>query len=290
MAQQIEVIVTLPHINIELPITIDEDATVLEFKALLASNTELDVDNVDVIFNKRLLFDNMKLAFLSEERPLKLIARPKNYMPLSQNSVTAEDSSAIPIDPNDIQIQLPPPPKLLEADIMIASYRSDALLRERINLRNPELAKAIETNDIPQIERLLLESYRRDMKEYTILKNKYIRIKKDPYGAEAQAEIEKVIKNQQIDENYQKAMDETPEVFGVVQMLYIPVTVNKHSLVALVDTGAQSTIMSDKCCERCNLTHLLDTRFSGVARGVGTGKIIGRVHAIDIKACEKYAK
>ncbi|EEB08604.1 UBA domain-containing protein Mud1 [Schizosaccharomyces japonicus yFS275] len=105
----------------------------------------------------------------------------------------------------------------------------------------------------------------------------------DLMAVAVQQRIEEQIRQDAIAENMQTALENHPETFTQVPMLYVPVEVNGQPVKAFVDSGAQATIASSDCIRRCNLTHLIDKRFSGVARGVGTAKIVGVIHSAPLK-------
>lgn len=66
-------------------------------------------------------------------------------------------------------------------------------------------------------------------------------------------------------------------------MLYIDCHVNKRPIQAFVDSGAQATIISQRCAHECGIMHLLDVRFKGKALGVGSANILGRIHLADME-------
>lgn len=108
------------------------------------------------------------------------------------------------------------------------------------------------------------------------------RLRENAMDDEANKYFGEKIKKKNVEEQYLQMMETYPESMGRVLMLYIETKVNSVPMQAFVDSGAQSTIMSATAAEKCGLLHLLDTRFEGTAVGVGTGKILGRIHIAPI--------
>lgn len=150
-----------------------------------------------------------------------------------------------------------------------------------IRARDPEMAESVHH---PQNFARLWTQRQQQIQTQQAEKERMLELlDSDPYNMEAQEKIEEIIRQERVMENMQKAMEDNPESFGRVVMLYIDVLVNNVPVKAFVDSGAQTTIMSPDAAERCGIMRLIDRRFGGVARGVGTATIFGRVHSADIQ-------
>ncbi|XP_065323379.1 protein DDI1 homolog 2-like isoform X2 [Gordionus sp. m RMFG-2023] len=141
--------------------------------------------------------------------------------------------------------------------------------------RNPGIVEALLNNDSKKFNSLIQEF----MQHFSSNEHQSMMyMNEDSLNPEMQEKIAKLIHQKNIDVNMEIALEHTPESFGIVSMLYINIKVNDIPIKAFVDTGAQSTLMSKECAERCNLLRLADKRWAGIAKGVGVQNIIGRIH------------
>ena len=131
-------------------------------------------------------------------------------------------------------------------------------------------------------------SSKADYRKTKAEKNQYIEAVRNPTTPSNAKLLDDYRRQQRIDESLEQCMDENPEMFGKVAMLYITVFINQRKVKAFVDSGAQMTIISRAYAQRCGLGELLDTRFSGTATGVGVQRVLGRIHrcAIQIAGAE----
>ena len=153
---------------------------------------------------------------------------------------------------------------------------------ELLRQRNPELARALDSGNA-DVFRIALESHMKAVrdKERVLREEERQRIRilnANPLDPSIQRRIEEEIQKKNIEENMETAIEYTPESFSATIMLYVLVKVNGVPVKALVDSGAAGTIMSDTCAKHCGVMRLVDRRFAGMAIGVGTQRIIGKIH------------
>ena len=167
---------------------------------------------------------------------------------------------------------------------LIQACKADLSKRRQYTNTWREMDEAIGRNDVSTVSRLLEADFMRTKAE----KDQYIQAVRDPTTLGNAKLLDDYRKQQRIDESLEQCMDENPEMFGKVAMLYVNVIINQRRVKAFVDSGAQMTIISRAYADRCGLGDLLDTRFSGTATGVGVQRVLGRIHrcAIQIGGAE----
>jgi DNA damage-inducible protein 1 len=175
-----------------------------------------------------------------------------------------------------------------DAEMMRLQILGNPHLLRQLQSTQPELAAAAQQDPARFAQLLQQTQQRQQQAEQERAQAEAALMSADPYDVDAQRRIEEAIRQQAVLENLEHALEYSPESFGRVTMLYIPLEVNGHPIKAFVDSGAQQTIISPECAEACGIMRLLDTRFQGVARGVGTAKILGRVHSAQLKIADLF--
>jgi hypothetical protein len=69
----------------------------------------------------------------------------------------------------------------------------------------------------------------------------------------------------------------------VFEPLQISCEINGYTVAAIVDTGAQVTVISSACARRCKISNLIDNRMSGKAIGVGSSDIVGCIGQLPMR-------
>jgi DNA damage-inducible protein 1 len=153
-------------------------------------------------------------------------------------------------------------------------------LLDQFRAADPEFADAISTRDLPKIRSMQMQKQLRESKrKYDEGQLMLTR----PDDESVQKRIEERIRLENIQENMVYAMENFPESYGGIVMLYIHAELNSVPIKAFVDSGAQMTVMSVSFAKKCNLMRLVDSRYQGEARGVGSSKIVGKIHVTQVR-------
>ncbi|GKV44559.1 hypothetical protein SLEP1_g51729 [Rubroshorea leprosula] len=249
-----------------LTIDVDPHETVENVKALLEVETNVPLLQQQLLFNGKEMRDSEKLSALGvKDEDLIMMVSGVESRPASNDLALNPDGSAV--NPGALQQHL----------------RRDSNLLGQLFQADPELAQAITGNDLNKLQELLRARHRQRSELRRRQAEELALLHADPFDVEAQKKIEAAIRQKGIDENWAAALEYNPEGFARVVMLYVDMEVNGVPLKAFVDSGAQSTIISKSCAERCGLLRLLDDRYKGIAHGVGQSEILGRIHVAPIK-------
>ncbi|KAB2048946.1 hypothetical protein ES319_A13G144600v1 [Gossypium barbadense] len=256
-----------------LSLDVDPHETVENLKALLEVETMVPLQQQQLLFNGREMNNSEKLSALGvkDDDLVMMVSGVASSGSASRNDLSLNpDGSAV--NPAAFQQQI----------------RQDSNLIGQLFQTDPELAQAVVGNDLNKLQEILRARHQRRSELRQQEEEELALLQADPFDVEAQKKIEAAIRQKGIDENWAAALEYNPEGFARVVMLYVDMEVNGVPLKAFVDSGAQSTIISKSCAERCGLLRLMDQRYKGIAHGVGQSEILGRIHVAPIKIGEIF--
>nr|VDC93553.1 unnamed protein product [Brassica oleracea] len=255
-------------------ITLDVDSheSVENVKALLEVEANVPIQQQQLLYNGNEMRNSDKLSALGVKDDDLLMMMVSNA---SSGYVRNAARSDLGMNPDGSALN----PAAFQQHI-----RGDANLMGQLFQTDPELAQVITGSDLNKLQDVLRSRHQQRSVVQRQKEEELALLYADPFDVEAQKKIEAAIRQQKgIDENWEAALEHNPEGFARVIMLYVDMEVNGVPLKAFVDSGAQSTIISKSCAERCGLLRLMDQRYKGIAQGVGQTEILGRIHVAPIK-------
>jgi DNA damage-inducible protein 1 len=261
-----------------IPLDVFPDMTFNDIKALVHGELNISPSSQHFYYNNRVITDNSQTLEATNIHEGDMLGMAiQDPTDLARRRLHPESSSSNQTPPRPTQRQREGhDPERIRLHMI-----GDPHMLEEVRRQDPDLAAAAPNKDEFHA---LWDTKQRQLAQAQAEKEAELALlNADPFNVEAQAKIEEMIRQERVAENVQKALEDNPESFGRVTMLYISVLVNNVPIKAFVDSGAQTTIMSPSAAQSCGIMRLIDRRFGGIARGVGTAEILGRVHSAEIQ-------
>jgi len=151
---------------------------------------------------------------------------------------------------------------------------------------NPELCDAAIAEDRVEMKKIIRNQQIEILKKQYDEQMKLIEASKNPNSQEAQEVLLQNARKNFLDEQSGLRKQLNPETEEQIDMLYVPMEIKdivKDSfmkIIAFVDTGCSTSIMSLDMCREAGLEQLIDKRDKNIAVGIGVQKIYGKVHSL----------
>ncbi|PQQ15948.1 DNA damage-inducible protein 1 [Prunus yedoensis var. nudiflora] len=244
-----------------LNLDVDPHETVENVKALLEVETRVLLQQQQLLYNGREMRNSEKLSALG--------VKDEDLLMMVSNAAPSASANALSFNPDGSAVN----PGAFQQHI-----KNDSNLIAQLFQSDPDLAQVILGNDLNRLQELLRQRHRQKSELRRQQDEELALLYADPFDVEAQKKIEAAIRQKGIDENWAAALEHNPEAFARVVMLYVDMEVNGVPLKAFVDSGAQSTIISKSCAERCGSTLQGYCSWSWSIRDIGS-----RIHVAPIK-------
>lgn len=180
----------------------------------------------------------------------------------------------------------------LEKDVqsVVNNSKNPKFLDNLLN-KDEELASAVLKNDRQAIKKILAK--RKGLKipqnptQAPNYQNNQSNLSPENYiynnDISNQKKIEEYITKKRLDDLYAETYENYPELLIPTQMLFIEGSINKYKTDIFVDTGAQTTIISQNFAEKADLMQFVDRRHATQIVGVGTQRSVGKIWKVQLE-------